>query len=326
MALFAGLLCLIALTIFASACGGGGSSSTSSSGDTESADSGSGELTKIAVVLKDATAPYWLKAKEGAEEAAKNYAGKAEFDITAGTSETDVESQIQKVENALNSGVEGIVISPDTEQLDPVLSKALSEGVKVVTIDAPEALKGEVPFVGTNNVAAGEEGFEAVSQAIGGKGEVGVIGGAPGVHSVEERVEGFQKGAEGSEIEIVSELGTKECDEASGVKAAENMITANPDLAAIFSGCGNPAAGAAQAIKGANKVGKIKLVGFDASEAEIPGIESGIEVASVAQFPNKAAEVGVEIVYNMIHGKEPAEEVTFIPTELITKANLSTVK
>jgi ABC-type sugar transport system substrate-binding protein len=321
----------LTLAMLISACGGSSGSSSSSaggesSGSEESSSGGGGELTKITVVLKDGSAPYWLKAKAGAEEAAKKYAGKAEIDITNGNSEADIESEIQKVENAINSGAEGIVIAPDSEQLQPVLTQALSEGVKVATIDSPEALKGEAPFIGTNNVEAGEKAFEAVSEAIGGKGEVGVIGGAPGIRSVEERVEGFNNKVEGSGIEVASELGTKECDQASGVKAAENMITSNPNLAAIFAGCGDPAAGAAQAIKGAGKVGKIQLIGFDASEGEIPNIESELEYGSIAQFPNKDAEVGVEIVYNQIHGEEPAEEVTYIPTELITKENVSEVK
>jgi ABC-type sugar transport system substrate-binding protein len=72
--------------------------------------------------------------------------------------------------------------------------------------------------------------------------------------------------------------------------AAEDILTANPDLKAIYSACGPPAAGAAQAITNAGIANDaFILVGFDACCGELEAIKSGVEDATVAQFPAKMA-------------------------------------
>ena len=68
------------------------------------------------------------------------------------------------------------------------------------------------------------------------------------------------------------------------------MLTANPDLKAIYAACGPPAAGAAQAIKNAGiDTDTIVLVGFDFCCGEEEALTAGIEDATVAQFPSKMA-------------------------------------
>ena len=58
------------------------------------------------------------------------------------------------------------------------------------------------------------------------------------------------------------------------------MLTANPDLKAIYSACGPPALGAIQSIKNAGiKPGGIILVGFDGLPDEITAIKAGTESA-----------------------------------------------
>ena len=72
-------------------------------------------------------------------------------------------------------------------------------------------------------------------------------------------------GALKSKIKVVSKLET-DCDQTKGATAAQTMLTANPNLTAIYSACGPPALGAIQSIKNAGiKPGGIILVGFDAS-------------------------------------------------------------
>ena len=54
------------------------------------------------------------------------------------------------------------------------------------------------------------------------------------------------------------------------------MLTANPDVAAIYGACGPPIIGALQAIKAAGKKpGDIVVVGFDASPDELTAIKAG---------------------------------------------------
>ena len=92
-----------------------------------------------------------------------------------------------------------------------------------------------------------------------------------------------------SNVKIVGK-GATNCTEELGISVAEDLLTANPDLKAIYAACGPPAAGAAQAIKNAGIANDaIVLVGFDFCCGEAEALEAGIEDATVAQFPTKMA-------------------------------------
>lgn len=314
------LAAVIALGL--SACGGDSSSDTSSA-STGGGDEG-GDPVKIAVVLKDASAPYWHAAQEGAEEAAQALGGKVEVTIGGVETETDSQGQVDNVENAVTAGAEAIVIAPtEPESLKPALEKVSAEGIKVITIDSPVPDFDAVSTIATNNFEGGEEAFTAMSKILP-EGEVGIISGPPGLGVTDERAEGFEKLAAGGKIKVVAVLGSQ-CDQPTGVKDAENMITAHPNLAGIYAVCGEPATGAAQAIKGAGLTGEVKLVGFDASEAEIPLIESGLEDASVAQHPEKMGKLGVEYAYKSMQGESVPKEVNS-GIEIVTKANVADFK
>ena len=96
---------------------------------------------------------------------------------------------------------------------------------------------------------------------------LGILEGVPGVPALDDRVTGMLAGlgALKSKIKVVSKLET-DCDQTKGAAAAQTMLTANPNLTAIYSACGPPALGAIQSIKNAGiKPGGIILVGFDGS-------------------------------------------------------------
>jgi ABC-type sugar transport system substrate-binding protein len=97
------------------------------------------------------------------------------------------------------------------------------------------------------------------------------------------------------------------------------MLTANPNLTAIYSACGPPALGAIQSIKNAGAKG-ILLVGFDGLSDEVAAIKAGTEAASVAQHPAKIGSLGIATLYAAVQGKKVAKNVD-TGTSLITAAN-----
>ena len=92
--------------------------------------------------------------------------------------------------------------------------------------------------------------------------------------------------------------------------APQDILTANPNVTAIYSACGPPALGAVQALKNAGKKpGEIILVGFDALPDEVAQIKAGWETASVAQFPAKIGKLGVHTLYQAVKGKKVPKSV-----------------
>jgi simple sugar transport system substrate-binding protein len=121
------------------------------------------------------------------------------------------------------------------------------------------------------------------------------------------------------QIKVVSKLET-DCDQTKGAQAAQTMLTANPNLTAIYSACGPPALGAIQSIKNAGKSGSIILVGFDGLADEVAAIKAGTENASVAQHPTKIGSLGIDTLYKAVLGKKVAKKVD-TGTTLLTPSN-----
>ena len=140
--------------------------------------------------------------------------------------------------------------------------------------------------------------------------------------SLDDRVKGMLDGLKGVDVKIVGK-GATNCTEELGISVAEDLLTKVPELKAIFAACGPPAAGAAQAIKNAGIANdKIVLAGFDFCCGEKEALEAGIEDATVAQFPTKMAELGVDALVKAICG-EKVELLIDSGAALVTKDNMA---
>ncbi len=92
-------------------------------------------------------------------------------------------------------------------------------------------------------------------------------------------------------------------------------------MKAIYGACGPPIIGALEAIKNAGRTpDSIVVVGFDASPDEVAAIEAGTQDASVAQFPAKMGELGVDTVYKAVKG-ETVEPQRGYGTAMVTEDN-----
>jgi ABC-type sugar transport system substrate-binding protein len=130
------------------------------------------------------------------------------------------------------------------------------------------------------------------------------------------------EGLNGVDVNIVGR-GATNCTEELGISVAEDLLTANPDLKAIYAACGPPAAGAARAITNAGIANDgIVLVGFDFCCGEEEALAAGVEDATVAQFPSKMAELGVDALVKAIRG-ETVESLIDSGAALVTKDNMA---
>ena len=263
------------------------------------------------------------------ENAAKAYAEAnpgVEIIFAQGTSATDIEGQIAHIEFMVTKGVQGIAITPVDPTVAPALDKAIAAGVKVVLMDnnIPD-WEGRTALATTDNYNAGRIAGEHLKTLLKDGDTLGILEGVPGVPSLDDRVNGMLEGLKGVNVEIVGK-GATNCTEELGINVAEDLLTKNPDLKAIYAACGPPAAGAAQAIKNAGIPNdKIVLVGFDFCCGEEEALAAGIEDATVAQFPSKMAELGVDALVKAIRG-EKVELLIDSGAALVTKDNMAQFK
>ena len=241
------------------------------------------------------------------ENAAKAYAAAhpgVEIIYGQGASATDIEGQIALIESMVTKGVKGIAITPVDPTVAKTLDKAVAAGVKVVLMDnrIPD-WKGQTALATTNNLEAGKIAGGYLKTVLKDGDTLGVLEGVPGVPALDDRVNGMLEGLKGVNVKIVGK-GATDCTEEKGINVAQDILTANPGLKAIYAACGPPAAGAAQAIKNAKLDHKVILVGFDFCCGEAEAMAAGTEEASVAQFPAKMAELGVDALVKAIHGEK----------------------
>ncbi len=260
------------------------------------------------------------------ENAAKAYAEAnpgVEIIYGQGTSATDIEGQIAQIESMVTQGVQGIAITPVDPTVAAALDKAIAQGVKVVLMDnnIPD-WNGRTSLATTDNYNAGKIAGAYLKTVLKDGDTLGILEGVPGVPALDDRVNGMLEGLQGVNVSIVGRAGTN-CTEELGINVAQDLLTANPDIKAIYAACGPPAAGAAQAIKNAGIANDaIILVGFDFCCGEAEAMTAGIEDASVAQFPTKMAGLGVEALVKAIRG-EKVESLIDSGAALVTKDNMA---
>jgi ABC-type sugar transport system substrate-binding protein len=246
--------------------------------------------------------------------------------IGTGKAATDDAGEIALIQSMVSQGVKGIAITPTSPAVQPALDDAVAKGVKIVLLDndLPD-WDGKASVVATDNRKGGVLAGQWLASQLKQGDTLAVLEGVPGVPALDDRVEGMQEGLGDSGIKIVGKAPT-DCDQDKGVSAAADLLTAHPDVTAIYGACGPPILGAIQAVTNAGKKSNdLVLVGFDALPDEVKQIVAGNEDASVAQFPAKMGTLGMDTLLGAVQGKS-VEKLVDTGTEIVTSENADSFK
>ncbi|MFF0400045.1 sugar ABC transporter substrate-binding protein [Streptomyces sp. NPDC005248] len=281
----------------------------------------SGGKVKVGLITKTDTNPYFVKMKEGAEQAAKS--SDVELSTAAGKFDGDNASQVTALENMVASGVKGVLITPnDSKAIVPAIQKARAKGVLVIALDTPPEPQSAVDALfATDNVKAGELIGAYAKAAMGGKPvKIATLDLAPGVSVGVQRHEGFIKGfgVSASDPSIVCSQDTGG-DQAKGQTAMENCLQKAPDINLVYA-INEPAAlGAYTAIKAKGRDKDVMIVAIDGGCTGVQAVKDGKIAATSQQYPLKMAADGVKAVaaYAKDGGKK-ASGYTDTGVQLIT--------
>jgi len=244
--------------------------------------------------------------------------------VVAPPRESDVQGQIVRVEDQLAKKVAAIAIAPtDPIALAPVLEQARKQGVGVVFIDTQGSNPG-ITFIGTNNEVGAALAADYICKNVPKGSEVAILQGIITQSTGQARAEGSKKGLTACGMKVVAEQ-PADWDTGKAQSVMENIITGHPNLKAVFASNDNMALGAVQALKSANMLAKVTVVGFDANPNAAASVLAGEMKATVAQNPKNMGALGVENALNVKKGKKiPA--VIDTGTVLVTKANANSYK
>jgi len=150
----------------------------------------------------------------------------------------------------------------------------------------------------SDNYLAGKLCAEYIAKRLNGKGKIAVIYGTPGLSVMRERTDGFMDEIKKyPDIKIVAQQNGN-FNMADGMAAAEAILTAHPDLDAIYAENDPMALGTVQALKQQKYKKDTFVAAVDASPAGLEALKKGDYIAFEAgQQPRKMTAMAVTIAY-----------------------------
>jgi len=325
---------LLLIAVLLTACGGA-AAPTAAPAATK-APAASGDII-VGLITKTETNPFFVKMKEGAQAKADELGVK--LMTGAGAKDGDNEGQVTALENMVNAGAKGILITPsDTKAIVPSIEKARAKGVIVIALDtATEPQDAVDALFATNNFNAGLLIGQWAKAAMGDKKPViATLDLQPGITVGAQRHNGFLQGyglaqadANSSDLvtsaEVVCSQDTHG-DQTEGQAAMENCLSKNPDINMVYT-INEPAAfGAYTAIKAAGKEKGIIIVSVDGGCRGVQGVVDGQIAATSQQYPLKMASLGVEAVVKYAKTGEKPTGYTDTGVTLITDMTQASVE
>ncbi|MBL8238692.1 MAG: substrate-binding domain-containing protein [Bryobacterales bacterium] len=275
----------------------------------------------IGVVPKGANHVFWLTVKAGAEKAAAESGYTVEWNAPA--LEIDAKRQQDIVESMVNRKLAGIALAPvDKKALVNIVDRANTAGIPTVIYDSDVDTPNRLSYIATDNKEGGRLAARRIGELLGGKGKVGVIGFMPGSASTMEREDGFVEEIK-AKFPNIQLLGVQfgMADRAKAMAVTENLMTAHPDLAALFADNESSSSGAVQALKSrANRA--VKLVAFDASDALVTDLKDGWIDSLVLQDPYRMGYDSVKAITSKLGGVAPSARQD-LPATLATRDDLA---
>jgi len=237
----------------------------------------------IGLVLKSLSNPAIWNIADAAEKEGAKMGVKVTVLSSMGFSA--LEEQIKQVEDMIQRKVDLIGLQPvDSKGIIPVIKEANKAGIPVITVDTGADGGELVTYIATDNYAAGVQAAEWIIKALDGKGKVAMIEGTPGSMQGRQRKEGFHDTIKTQpNIKLAVSIPAN-FERAKGMQTMEDILTANPDLEAVFCANDEMALGALEALRQRNLVGKVKLIGMNGSWDALDATMKGEMQGTVVQY------------------------------------------
>lgn len=287
------------------------------------------EGTVISVVPKSLDNPVFLDTKQSVEQTAKRLGIAVEW---VGPFSSESQSQVEVIEWLARRRVDGILVSAnDPDALTPAINHAMAAGIRVATFDSDAPDSERLFYTGTDNVAAGARGAEVVLDLLESEGfpqvrgerepaEIVVITGREEALNLQQRIDGFRAGLEGSATKIVELL---YCDDDMNlaVQLTEQAASREPDVIFFVGGWVfyAPPESLTRYQEWLAEGGV--AVTIDKHYPVLRALKEGLIQSAVGQNFKQMGEVGLRKLQEALDGR-PVEEVYYTPIEVVNRDNV----
>ena len=279
----------------------------------------------IGVAVADQKSLFYVAAVDGMKAAAE----KAGYELVITSANNDSLEQVNQVQNLLVQQIGVLVfISQDSTAAAAGVKAANAAGVPVIAVDQrPESGSGELKtYIATDSVKAARDLCTWMFGQMGGKGEIAILHGVLGSTAEVQRTQGCNEAlAKNPDIKVVAEQ-TANWDENEAFKATQNILTAHPDLKAVFAESDAMSLGAAKAARQAGRTDMIS-VGIDGFPTQLDAIREGLTQATMAQIAYPMGEMAIRDAISVLEGKGDAiPALQYQDAVLVTAENVDKYK
>ncbi|MGX5666551.1 substrate-binding domain-containing protein [Rhizobium daejeonense] len=275
----------------------------------------------FALIQINQQALFFNQMNEGAQKAADAAGAK----LVIFNANNDPAAQNSAIETYIQQKVDGIaVVAIDVNGIMPAVQQADAAGIPVVAIDAILPEGPQKAQIGVDNAKAGADMgaffLDYVKANMDGKVKYGVVG-ALNSFIQNVRQEGFEKTVSGAEGVSTAGVVDGQNIQDNALAAAENLITGNPDMNAVYA-TGEPALmGAIAAVESQGKQKDVKVFGWDLTAQAIAGIDAGYVTAVIQQDPSAMGAAAVDALKTLAGGGT-VEKTISVPITIVTKDNV----
>lgn len=231
---------------------------------------------KIATVVKLDGIAWFERMREGVKKFAEDTGHEA---FLVGPPKADAALQVQIIEDLIAQGVDAICVVPfSPEAVEPVLKRAMDEGIVVITHEASNIQNAHWDLEAFDNLAFGAKLMDYLAEYMGGEGEYATMVGSltSKTHmewitgSVERQKEKYPN------MKLVTETPLEDYDDQT--RAYENMkelLRTYPNLKGVRTAASTAAPGCGLAVEEAGLQDKIAVVGPSLVSLSGQYLESG---------------------------------------------------
>ncbi|SQI43553.1 D-ribose-binding periplasmic protein precursor [Leminorella richardii] len=267
----------------------------------------------IALVVSTLNNPFFVSMKDGAQKKADELG----YNLIVLDSQNNPAKELSNVQDLTVRGTKLMLINPtDSDAVGNAVLMANKANIPVITLDRA-ANKGEVvSHVASDNVAGGKLAGDFIAEKVGNEAKVIQLEGITGTSAARERGEGFKQSMAAHPFKLLASQ-PADFDRTKGLNVMQNLLTAHPDVQAVFAQNDEMALGALRALRTAGKK-DVLIVGFDGTKDGMNAVKGGQMGATVAQQPELIGSVGVETAVKVLKGEKVDASIP-VELKLITK-------
>ncbi|CPR15392.1 ribose ABC transporter substrate-binding protein RbsB [Brenneria goodwinii] len=267
----------------------------------------------IALVVSTLNNPFFVSMKDGAQKEAD----KLGYNLVVLDSQNNPAKELANVQDLTVRGTKVLLINPtDSDAVGNAIKLANQAKIPVITLDRVASSGEVVSHVASDNAFGGKVAGDFIAKKVGEGAKIIQLEGIAGTSAARERGAGFMKSAENNKFTILASQ-PADFDRTKGLNVMQNLLTAHPEVQAVFAQNDEMALGALRALQTAGKT-DVLVVGFDGTEDGVKAVESGKLAATVAQRPDQIGVIGVETADKTLKG-EKVQAIIPVDLKLVTK-------